>query len=497
LVVQSGFEVSWLHLLISIVLLAGQSGDQLSEQVRLAREKMVGGEFLKAAAIYRELLKIRPEDSGLRLNLVVALEKAGQPSAAVPEALRVTRANPSSAPAWLLLGLAYQQLIQPAKAIAPLREALRLEPKNTTALLELADAELTTGDSRGAVRDFGGLVSAEPASPKAWEGLGRAYLSLSEDSYKRIESQAADSPYRLALLARVRASEGRQVEALRLYAAAIAVISIPGVHKARAAIYRETKHDDWATIEDEREARVVKPDCAQRPAACAYIAGNWLGALTASAKVHSVENLYWASLAGTHLAEDSFAKLAGLPDSEEIHSVLADSYQRMGRRLDAVAEWRRAALAMPQDRLVQARLAESLFLAREYAEAESILRTLVQAQPENGDLQYLLGNVLLQTKRDEDSLQHLLAATKLLPGSLPAREALGRVYLDLDKPDLAVENLEKALPLDQGSISYALNSAYRKLGRQEDAKKALARYQALSKYGSPDGSETVSEIPAP
>jgi predicted Zn-dependent protease len=458
---------------------------------------MMGGEFLKAAVIYRELLKIRPEDTGLRLNLVVALEKAGQPSAAVPEALRVTRANPSSAPAWLLLGLAYQQLGQPAKAIAPLHEALRLEPKNTDALLELGDAELTTGDSRGAIRDFGAFAAVEPTSPKAWEGLGRAYLSLSENSYKQLEARAPDSPYRLALLARVRTSEDHWAEALRLYAAALTGTVIPGLHKARAAIYRKTGHDDWAAIEDERESRVMKPDCAQKPAACAYIAGDGRGTLTASARVQSDENLYWASLAGTQLAEDSFSKLAALPDSAEIHSILADSYQRMGRRLDAVAEWRRAVTAKPGDRLVGARLAESLFLAREYAEAERLLTPLVHEQPENSELQYLLGNVLLQTKRDEDALPLLINATRLLPGSLPAREALGRAYLDLDKPDLAVVNLEQALPLDQGSISFALYSAYRKLGRQEDARKALARYQALSKYGSADGSSNDQDIPAP
>ncbi len=474
-----------------------QGGDQLAQQSRLAREAMVAGQYVQAAAIFREMLKTLPDNAGLRLNLVVALEKAGQPSAAVPEAERLTRANPSSAPGWLLLGLAYQQLNQPSKAIAPLREAMRLEPDNTTALLELADAELTTGDGREAAKHFGVLAAAQPDSAKSWEGLGRAYLSISEASYKQLETQAPDSAYRVALLARSRASEGRPGEALSLYAAALAGMAIPGVHAERAAIYRQTHHEDWAVIEEEREARTPKPECTQHPAACAYAKADWKGALAASAKVRTPENLYWASLAGARLAEETFGKLAALPDSAEMHAVLADSYQRMGRRLDAVAEWRKAADANPHDRLMQERLAESLFLAREYPEAQKILTALVQERPENGQAQYLLGNVLLQTGRDEEALPHLISATTLLPGLLPAQEALGRIFLDLDKPNEAVEHLTLAIPLDKGSISFALSTAYRKLGRQEEAKKALARYQALAKYGSGGSGAGDKEIPAP
>jgi len=454
---------------------------------------MLAGEYAAAVSIYREMVKELPENAGLRLNLAVALEKAGQPSAAIPELERITKSAP---PAWFLLGLAYQQLNQPAKAIAPLRNAVRLDPKNMAALLELADAELTTGDARGAVRDFGALAAAEPDSPKAREGLGRAYVSLSEQAYKQLETGAPDSAYRVALLARSRASEGRYGEALRLYATALAGGAIPGLHEARALIYRETKHEEWAAIEEGRERGVPKPDCAKDVAACAYLAADWQRAIGAGA-ARSTESLYWTALASERLADEEFRKLAQFPESAEMHAVVADSYQRMGRRLEAVAEWRKAVGAQPQDRMLRGRLGESLFLAREYPEAEEILSQLVKEQPENGEWQYLLGNLLLQTNRDEEALGHLTIATRMSPGRLPAQEALGRVYVDLGKPEAAVSHLEKALPIDNGSISFALSTVYRKLGRTEEAKKALARYQALSKYDSADGGGKDSAIPAP
>jgi tetratricopeptide (TPR) repeat protein len=348
----------------------------------------------------------------------LALDKSGQPSAAIAEAKRVTRANPASAPAWLLLGLAYQQLNQPANAIAPLREAFRLDPANQTALLELADAELTTGAAPAAIGHFRMLATRDPRLAKAWEGLGRAYLSLSESAFRQLEKQAPGSTYFQALLARSR--------------------------------------------EDAPEhTKVPLPEPSSSP-----------------------ETLYRTSLAASQLAEESFAQLAALPSSPEIHAVLADSYQRLNRRLDAVAEWRKAVELAPTDRLFRARLAESLIRARIYPEAEQLLTALVSQQPENGQWQYLIGNLLLQLKRDDEALPHLIVATGRMPDMLPAHEALGRVYLDLGKPADAVPHLEKARPLDDGSISFALSSAYRQLGRTDDARAALLRYQALTKQRS-------------
>jgi tetratricopeptide (TPR) repeat protein len=475
-----------------------QREDVLAAKSRLAKQALVNGRYAEAAALYRELLKALPDNAGLRLNLAIALDKAGQPSAAIPELARVTRADPSLAPAWFLLGLAYQQLNQPRNAIPPLREAVRLDRRNSSAMLELADAELTTGDARGAAKDFGALAAVEPGSAKAWEGLGRAYLSLSEASYRQLENLAPDSPYFVALLARSRASEERYGDALSLYANALErERDLPGLHAARAGIYRQTKHDDWAAIEAERESHAPKPDCSRRTAACAYLAGDWLDALAASAQRRSAENLYWSALASSQLAEESFTRLATFPQSPEIHAVVADSYQRLGRRMDAVAEWRKAVELAPADRLFLARLAESLVRARAYPEAERILTPLVAGQPENGEWQYLLGNLLLQLKRDGEALPHLLAATGRLPDLLPAQEALGRVYLDLGKPAEAAAHLEKARALDDGSISFALNSAYRQLGKQVEARAALDRYRALTKQQSAAGSSAEAPISAP
>ena len=271
----------------------------------------------------------------------------------------------------------------------------------------------------------------------------------------------------------------------------------PGLHLARAEIYHRTKHDDWAAIEQERESQVAQTG-VRSTTGCVRLSLCRLATHASGCRpVRSPENLYWSTLASSHLAEESFNKLAKFPQAPGMHSVLADYYQRTGRRLDAVAEWRRAVDLEPSDGMLQGRLAESLFRARVYPEAERILTALVAQQPENGEWQYFLGDVLLQLTRDEDALPHLVAATRLSPNLLPAQEALGRVYLDLDKPDKAVAHLVKARPLDDGAISFALSSAYRKLGRQQEAGAALARYQGLSKRRPVASSDNEGEISPP
>src|SRR5260370_27138 len=81
--------------------------------------------------------------------------------------------------------------------------------------------------------------------------------------------------------------------------------NLPGLHAARAAIYRQTEHADWAAVEDQRESGVPKPDCSSHKSACAYLAGEWLSALGEAEKSAAPEHLYWAALAFGGLSEQN------------------------------------------------------------------------------------------------------------------------------------------------------------------------------------------------
>jgi tetratricopeptide (TPR) repeat protein len=473
--------------------------DGLAAKSRAANQMLLAGRYTEAIKIYRELVAALPDNPGLRFNLGLALEKGGQPAAAIPELNQATRAQPDFAPAWFLLGLAYQQLGKPREAIAPLRKAASLDGADSRTQLELADAELAAGQPRDSAEGFRALAARHPEMAKAWQGLGLSYLALGERAFTRLAETAPSSGYWHALAARAREGEGRYPESLALYQDAIrAAPDVPGLHTARASIYRQTNHPDWASVEESRESAVPKADCGSHKAACAYLAGEWLSSLAEAEKSPTTENLYWASLACGTLAEQSFQRVASLPPSAEIHELLAESNQRRGRRVEAVEEWRKALAMAPDDKRLQGRLAESLIRDRKYEDAERLLQPLVAGQPENGEWQYLLGDTLFEQRRADGALPHLIAAARLMPGHLPASEVLGRAYLALGQLEKAVARLEKARPLDDGAISFALSSAYRRLGREPEARAALARYQQLTRQkGSATAPAEPGAIPAP
>ena len=466
---------------------------------RAANRAMAAGRYTEAIGIYRELVAALPENPGLRFNLGMALEKAGQPAAAILQLERSTRAQPDFAPGWFVLGLAYQQSGKPRQAIPPLRKALSLDGADSRAQFELADAELAAGQPRDSARDFHVLSRGHPEMAKAWQGLGLSYLAIGERAFTQLSETAPESGYWHALVARARAADGRYSESLALYQEAIrGVPGLPGLHAARAAIYDQTDHSEWALVERKRETRVANLDCSSHKAACAYLAAEWLSSVQEAEKSAGPENLYWLSLACSALAEESFRHIANLPGSAEIHELLAESDQRMGRRQEAVEEWRKALELTPGDARVQGRLAQSLIRDRKYEEAEQLLKPLVAGHSENGEWQYLLGDTLFEQRRADAALPHLVAAARLMPGNLPASEVLGRAYLAFGQPAKAVVFLEKARPIDDGAISFALSSAYRRLGRESEARAALARYQLLTgEKGSSSALSDASRIPPP
>ncbi len=72
-------------------------------------QALASGRYSQAVKLYREMAAQLPDNPGIRFNLGLALEKEGHPTAAIPELERATRGQPDFAPAWFLLGLAYQQ----------------------------------------------------------------------------------------------------------------------------------------------------------------------------------------------------------------------------------------------------------------------------------------------------------------------------------------------------------------------------------------------------
>ena len=152
-------------------------------------------DFGTAERIYRQLAGLFPEEAGLALNLGLALYSSGRFPSAIEQLVRFLEARPDHAPAWLLVGMSYQKLDIPSKAVEPLRRAVMLDPDNSIARLELADALLRSHQPERARSEFSRLISEDRENPKAWLGLGLSYSQLSSIAAEDLERTAPNTAY--------------------------------------------------------------------------------------------------------------------------------------------------------------------------------------------------------------------------------------------------------------------------------------------------------------
>jgi tetratricopeptide (TPR) repeat protein len=444
--------------------------DPLAGKSQRAREAMEAGRFEDAATLYRELIRAVPGNPGLQMNLGMALHSAGKYDLAIPQFRAVLKQQPGYAPALLFLGLAYQKLGQPAKAIDPLASAWKADPTNQAALLELADAYLATGRAQEAESHFEQLTRMDPRRPKGWQGLGLSFLALARKEFEALERTAPDSAPWFVLLAQSNAEQGKYRTAFYLYKQALEKDSnFPGVHAALAEIYRKTGHADWALTEEQRE-RERSPQPVTDP--------------------H-----YLAATGYSRMALEAFAQLMQLPQTAEIHELMAEAFRIQGRYHDSSLELEEALRLSPGDRRLEKELARCLWLDRAFDTAKPRLEALLHQEPESAELNFQLGDTLLETRDAERAIPLLEKAEKLAPGWLLPKAALGRAYLRVNKPQQAIEKLRAALPMGEKTLYYQLSQAYQRAGRPEEASESLRQFRQVTASAKADQEER--QITAP
>lgn len=446
-----------------------------------ARQAMTAGQFDEAAKLYRQLVTAIPDDAGMRFNLGLSLHSAGRYREAIPELQAALKRQPDLPRASLVLGLCHLKLGEPAKAIPPLERAVKLDPRSSIARLELGDSYLSLGRPREARAHFAKLAELEPVNPKAWQGLGLSLVALSRQAYAELEKFAPLSSYRFALLGRARAEQRQFRSAFALYRLALErEPDLAGAHAALAAVYRETGHPDWAAVEEERERRLGKPDCALRRLECAFAAGRHREILAETEPATGPEALYWRARAASELALEALARLEQLPPSAELHELLARAYHVQGEERRSGAEWEKALKFRPGDRRLRIERVRSLWLNADYTAAQPELEALLRDDPDSADLNHLLGDTLLALDQAEHALPHLEKVARRRPDLLPARASLGRCYLRLGRAADAIPHLRASLAADEdGAWRYQLARAYREAGMEDLARTELAAYQAL------------------
>ena len=477
-------RVSMRALRYGVVLLAatplfGQAVD-LAVKSQRGKEAMAAGKFAEAASIYAELVKALPGNPGLLVNLGMAEHMAGRPRQAIPQFQAALRLDAGLFPAWLFLGVAHLDAGEPARAIEPLEKALRIQPDYPDAHQALASALFSLGRFREAAEPYQRLAQMNPKNSRAWYGLGKCYESLSRRAFADLERIAPASGYWLALAAGMRLAQQQYSGAFFLYRQALEKQpGLRGLHPAVADIYRRTGHADWAAVEEQKERRLPPLDCASRPLECDFFQGRHSKVL-AVGNPQTPEAYYWQSLAYNELALQAFERLAQLPPSAEWHQVLAEAHRNMGRHLEAVKEWREALRLSPGNLDIPRELAISLHQGRDYKAAQASLEDLLKRDPTSAELNYYLGDALLNLQQAAQAAPFLRKAVERDAAVIPAQASLGRAYLLSGQAAQAIPHLKAALPIDDdGSLHYQLARAYQSAGQSDLAKETLQKYQEI------------------
>jgi len=245
-----------------IVVFAQDLPPALVKQFTEGVDALKSGQLDQAEAAFRDVLARGGDRAFVHHNLGIVHQQRGRHVEALAEFRAAARLDPKFGPAPLLAGSTLLALGRAEEAVAELERAVRLMPGERAAHLQLADACERAGNLPCLVRESRALYAMTPSDPEYTYRLGKAYLRLSEWSYRRIQAIDPRSARLSEALGREYLLQGQPELALREFQqAAERNPSLPGIHLAIARIHADARRWDEAIRELEREL-VVAPGSA-------------------------------------------------------------------------------------------------------------------------------------------------------------------------------------------------------------------------------------------
>ena len=167
--------------------------------------------------------------------------------------------------------------------------------------------------------------------------------------------------------------------------------------------------------------------------------------------------------------------------SGRVHHELAQLYERQSLLPQATKSYHDSEAFGPivgRDEFFRA-LGALLVNQADFDGAVAAYTQRIEANPNSGEAHRQLGEIYFLQGRDEQALVEFLAASWLNPRDAKAYAGAGQVQARLLKYADAAVTLERALSLDPGlrEARYALGTSLMRLGKTEEAKRALETFQ--------------------
>jgi predicted Zn-dependent protease len=256
-------SLSLVLLLVSLALEAQSLAPPLATRFSEGVEALKAGQLDRAETAFRDVLARGGDRAFVHHNLGIVHQQRNKHVEALAEFRAAARLDPAFGPARLLAGTSLLALGRAAEAVSELERAVRLLPGEKAAHLQLADACEQAGNVPCLVRESRALAALAPDDAEYTYRLGKAYLRLSEWSYKQILAIDPRSARLNEALGREYLLQGRPELALLEYqAAAERDPSLPGIHLALARIHADAQRWDEAAKAVERELAVAPGSAA-------------------------------------------------------------------------------------------------------------------------------------------------------------------------------------------------------------------------------------------
>jgi tetratricopeptide (TPR) repeat protein len=192
-----------------------------------------------------------------------------------------------------------------------------------------------------------------------------------------------------------------------------------------------------------------------------------------------------------------------IPNSYRTHQVLALAAAAKGNYVEAAKEYRIVVTMAP--RLPGAHYELGRMILESDSSPQGGDRALLEFQkeleidPTDVPSYDQIGELYLKMHRLDDARRHFSEAVRLAPSYAEAHLGLGRVLLEEKQFPEAGAQFEQASQLDPKNPTafYELMMADRAMGRNQQAKAALAKFQQLREQAHQQESNTLKQLEAP
>ncbi|MBZ5561966.1 MAG: tetratricopeptide repeat protein [Acidobacteriia bacterium] len=206
--------------------------------------------------------------------------------------------------------------------------------------------------------------------------------------------------------------------------------------------------------------------------------------------------LYSLSVAYLKLMLANVTRLSkAAPDSYQLWLVLAQEAEARGDDPSAANDLEHALRVNPKGVGIHYALGSVLARDAKYQEAKEEFKEELEVNPNDPLALWKIGEITLRTDPQE-TLGYLERSVRLSPDLPQALLAYGRALARLEETDKAVQQFQQVARLapEEDSVHYHLSRAYRLLGRSEEAKVEMAKFEALAEKKSERTREQVRQL---